>query len=54
MLKGLHTLKLYNCPDITDESVKMLGELYALELNNCPNITKKCKLQLQENGVSIT
>ena len=54
MLGGWHTLKLYNCPNITDESVKMLGGLHTLKLYNCPNITEKCKLLLRTNGVSIT
>jgi len=54
MLGGLHTLELWKCQNITDESVKMLGGLHTLKLYNCPNITEKCKLLLRTNGVSIT
>ena len=54
MLGGLHTLELWNCPNITDDAVKMLGGLHTLKLENCQNITEKCKLLLKENGVSIT
>src|SRR3989338_9650836 len=39
MLRGLHTLNISGCENITDESIKMLGGLHTLNISNCKNIT---------------
>src|SRR3989344_3991584 len=42
MLGGLHTLKLYNCPNITDDSIKMLGLVVAYAPSRQDLFQKRC------------
>ena len=52
-LKGVHTIDLYDCQQVTDAGLEHLKGAHTISLDYCPQVTNDYIMVLRQSGVIV-